>query len=149
MSPVSHAQDAAQVARYQVEPYVIAADVYGADPHVGRGGWTWYTGSAGWMIRVGLESILGLTEHDGRMFVLAPRIPDAWPGFRIERRLEDGTVYTFRVTHPDGPAEVVVAATIDGVAAEPSSDPSGARLVVPIARDGRRHVVNVQLGKGA
>ena len=153
MSPVSHTQDASQVARYQVEPYVIAADVYGADPHVGRGGWTWYTGSAGWMIRVGLESILGLTELDGESFVLAPRIPDAWPGFRIERRLEDGTVYEFHVTHPDGPAEGVVAATVDGVAVAPSPDPAGdpsrACLVVPIARDGRRHVVNAQLGPGA
>jgi cyclic beta-1,2-glucan synthetase len=74
------------------EPYVIAADVYGVDPHVGRGGWTWYTGSAGWMQRVLTESILGLTLHDGRTLRLAPCVPDAWPGFRATLRFGAVTV---------------------------------------------------------
>ena len=145
MSPVSHAQDAAQVARYQVEPYVIAADVYGAEPHVGRGGWTWYTGSAGWMIRVGLESVLGLTQEAGTRFVLAPCVPDAWPGYTVVRRLEEGTTYEFRVARGSGPSECVVAATLDGRPIEPADG----RLVVPIVRDGGRHVVQAELGARA
>jgi cyclic beta-1,2-glucan synthetase len=142
MSPVSHAQNAAQVARYQVEPYVIAADVYGAEPHVGRGGWTWYTGSAGWMIRVALESVLGLTQEAGKRFVLAPCVPDAWPGFTITRRLEEGTIYEFHVKRGEGASEGIVAATLDGAALEPVAG----RLVVPFVRDGGRHVVHATLG---
>ncbi len=75
-----------------VEPYVIAADVYGVAPHVGRGGWTWYTGSAGWMQRVMVENILGLTLHDGRTLRIAPCVPDAWPGFRATLRFGAVTV---------------------------------------------------------
>jgi cyclic beta-1,2-glucan synthetase len=145
LSPVSHSSDAAQVARYQVEPYVIAADVYGAEPHVGRGGWTWYTGSAGWMIRVGLESILGLTQEAGTRFVLAPCVPDAWPGYSVTRRLEEGTTYEFQVARGGGRSEVVVSAKLDGVELEPADG----RLVVPIVRDGGRHVVHAILGEGA
>jgi len=89
LSPVAHAQSAAQVALYQVEPYVVAADVYGAAPHVGRGGWTWYTGSAGWMLRVALESVLGVTVVQGRELVISPCVPDDWSGFRVTRRFEE------------------------------------------------------------
>jgi cyclic beta-1,2-glucan synthetase len=145
LSPVSHSSDAAQVARYQVEPYVIAADVYGADPHVGRGGWTWYTGSAGWMIRVGLESVLGLTVEDGTRFVLAPCVPDAWAGYRVTRRLEEGTTYEFHVERGEGRSEVVVRARLDGA----DLDPVDGRLSVPIVRDGGRHVVHAILGENA
>ena len=145
LSPVSHAQDVAQTLQYQIEPYVITADVYGAEPHVGRGGWSWYTGSSGWMIRVALESILGLTEVEGRAFVLKPAIPDDWPGFRIERRLPEGTVYEFEVVHPGGPAEVVVRVTLDARDLAPEGDAA----VVPIERDGRRHRVAVELGARA
>jgi cyclic beta-1,2-glucan synthetase len=97
------------------------------------------------MIRVGLESILGLTERHGSAFVLAPAIPDGWPGFKVERRLADGTVYEFRVTHEGEPAEVVVSATLDGAPLAPLDG----RLVVPIARDGLRHVVDARLGARA
>src|SRR5204862_1751684 len=94
LSPIRHAGDAAAVRRYQVEPYVVAADVYGVAPHVGRGGWTWYTGSAAWMYRVALESVLGVTIEDGRVLRVAPRIPDGWRGFRVRLRLPgDGTTY--------------------------------------------------------
>ena len=84
LNPVHHAATAAQVARYQVEPYVVAADVYGAPPHVGRGGWTWYTGSSGWMLRVALESVLGLRTEGGETLVVAPCVPDDWPGYRLD-----------------------------------------------------------------
>ena len=79
LSPVSHARTAEEVATYQVEPYVVAADVYGAPPHVGRGGWTWYTGSAGWMFRVILETLLGFRLEGGTTLALQPRLPASWP----------------------------------------------------------------------
>jgi len=85
INPIHHAQDAAGVARYKVEPYVLAADVYGVSPHVGRGGWTWYTGSAGWMYRLLTESLLGL-HRVGNTLTLKPCIPADWPEYRIEYR---------------------------------------------------------------
>ncbi|HEY1608685.1 MAG TPA: glycosyl transferase, partial [Paraburkholderia sp.] len=80
LNPVNHARTPVEVDRYKVEPYVIAADVYSVAPHVGRGGWTWYTGSAGWMYRAGVEGILGI-RREGDCLVVNPCIPDAWPGF--------------------------------------------------------------------
>lgn len=80
VNPINHARDAGQVERYKVEPYVVAADVYSVAPHVGRGGWTWYTGAAGWMYRAGLEGILGI-RREGAELVIEPRIPHAWSGF--------------------------------------------------------------------
>src|ERR1041384_5720620 len=80
INPVNHTRSAAALATYKVEPYVMAADVYAAAPHTGRGGWTWYTGSAGWMYRLALESLLGLSREGARLRV-APCLPAGWPGF--------------------------------------------------------------------
>ncbi|QRY77746.1 glycosyl transferase [Pseudomonas sp. PDNC002] len=88
LNPINHARTAEQVERYRVEPYVIAADVYSVAPHVGRGGWSWYTGSAGWMYRAGLEGILGL-RREGADLLLDPCIPLDWPGFDITVTLDD------------------------------------------------------------
>ena len=88
INPVNHAQSAAAVATYKVEPYVMAADVYAAAPHTGRGGWTWYTGSAGWMYRLALESLLGL-RLEGDKLRLAPCLPASWPGFKLRYRYRD------------------------------------------------------------
>jgi len=147
LSPLSHAQTREQVATYQVEPFVVAADVYGASPHVGRGGWTWYTGSSGWMIRVALESILGVTLEDGVTLVVRPRIPDDWPGFTLRRRLPDGTTYAITVEGAGGnaPSEAVVAATVDGVAAP--IEEGAARIA--LAHDGALHAVVITLGSRA
>jgi cyclic beta-1,2-glucan synthetase len=141
LSPVSHAATPEGVATYQVEPYVVAADVYGAAPHVGRGGWTWYTGSAGWMLRVTLESVLGLGVEQGTHLTLSPRIPDDWPGFTLEHRCPSGARYRFRVTNPDGDARAVVNASLDGRALDVRCG-----LSIPIADDGALHVVDVTLG---
>ncbi len=141
LCPATHAATPAGVERYKVEPYVVAADVYGAAPHVGRGGWTWYTGSAGWMLRVAVESVLGLTVEKGTHLVLAPRVPDTWPGFTIEHRRPDGTSYAITVENPSRSAARVVAATIDGVAF-----PVERSLSIPLAHDGARHEVHVTLG---
>ena len=88
INPVNHAQSAAAIATYKVEPYVMAADVYAAAPHTGRGGWTWYTGSAGWMYRLALESLLGL-RLEGDKLRLAPCLPASWPGFKLRYRYRD------------------------------------------------------------
>ena len=104
-----------QVAVYQAEPYVVAADVYGAPPHVGRGGWTWYTGSSGWMYRVAVESILGLRTEGGDTLVLEPCIPDQWPGFEMTWKLPGGdTTYRIVVSNPDSCSASIVRALVDG-----------------------------------
>jgi N,N'-diacetylchitobiose phosphorylase len=139
LSPVSHGRTAAEVDVYRTEPYVIAADVYGVAPHVGRGGWTWYTGSAGWMYRVALESVLGLTIHDGSVIRLRPCVPRAWPGFTIRYRVPgEATRYEIAVTRAEGGRTV---ARLDGEALEVR----GPAVEIPIARDGRAHRVEVSL----
>lgn len=88
INPIHHAHTSQDVARYQVEPYVVAADVYGVPPQTGRGGWTWYTGSAAWMYRAVVESLLGLTLRGNRLAV-SPCVPDSWPGFEVTFRRGD------------------------------------------------------------
>ncbi|MDR3416530.1 MAG: glycosyl transferase [Nevskia sp.] len=145
IGPLSHARDARAVERYKVEPYVIAADIYGARPHVGRGGWTWYTGSAGLAYRVGLEAVLGLRVEGGRTLLLRPCVPDDWPEYSIEYRLPSGrTQYRICVGNPQGCAETVVGATLDGQ----SLDVAAGTVRVPLADDGGRHEVGVTLGHG-
>ncbi len=143
IGPVWHTRNAAVLAVYRVEPYVVAADIYGAPPHVGRGGWTWYTGSAGWMLRVALEEILGLRLEEGRWLCLRPAIPDAWPGFTVSLRLPDGrTRYTIAVANPRRRARRVLTAHADGL---PAAVTAGAARV-PLRADGGLHRVRVVLG---
>ncbi len=139
LSPVTHTDTPAEVAVYQTEPYVIAADVYGVAPHVGRGGWTWYTGSAGWMLRVAVESIVGFGLEDGTTITLNPCIPSDWPGVAVRYRLPDGsgTVYQIEVTRGEAPG-----LTLDG---EPLATSEGERWRVPVVRDGAEHAVHLIL----
>ena len=112
-------------------------------PHVGRGGWTWYTGSAGWMYRVALESVLGLRMEDGVRLVLRPCVPDAWPSYRIDYRVPDcGTRYAIAVRRTGGSNARVVAIAVDGAALAPVDGAA----VWPIARDGASHSVEIELG---
>ena len=113
LNPINHARTRADVLRYKVEPYVVAADIYAAAPHVGRGGWTWYTGSAGWMQRAGVESLLGLRMR-GDFLHLEPCIPGSWPEYRIDVRIA-ASRYEIRVENPDGVSGGVRFAEIDGV----------------------------------
>jgi len=146
IGPVWHSRNPAALAVYQVEPYVVAADVYGVVPHVGRGGWTWYTGSAGWMLRVALEAVLGLRIEEGRTLWVRPCIPDAWPGFAVRLRLPDGrTRYTIAVENPRRRARRVTAAEVDGV---PAVVEDGAARIL-LAADGAAHRVRLVLGGGA
>ncbi|HSM10719.1 MAG TPA: glucoamylase family protein, partial [Lysobacter sp.] len=99
INPVNHGNSAEAIETYKVEPYVVAADVYAVEPHVGRGGWTWYTGSAGWMYRLIVESLLGL-RREGAMLRVAPCIPADWPGFSMSYRFGE-SVYQIRVRQLD------------------------------------------------
>jgi cellobiose phosphorylase len=143
LSPVSHTLTPEAVATYQVEPYVIAADIYGAEPHVGRGGWTWYTGSAGWMYRVALESVLGFTLDGGDTIRIKPVIPGDWPGFTIRYRPPgSAAAYEINIVNDAvGGLPQVVAATLDG---QPVAVEDGAALV-PLAASDATHRVEIVL----
>ena len=107
INPINHAKSPEAIATYKVEPYVVAADVYALAPHTGRGGWTWYTGSAGWMYRLILESLLGLKRKSDKLS-FSPCIPDDWNGFSIRYRYGK-TIYHILVTRaPDGKNETKV-----------------------------------------
>jgi cyclic beta-1,2-glucan synthetase len=85
LNPIEHARNAGEYSKYRTEPYVVAADVYSLESQPGRGGWTWYTGSAGWMYRVWLEEVLGFKLRGDRL-TIDPSIPDDWPGYSITFR---------------------------------------------------------------
>ena len=138
INPINHASTRAGVHRYKVEPYVVAADIYSEPPHVGRGGWTWYTGSAGWMYRAGIESILGL-RRQGAFLLLDPCIPRHWPGFEIVYR--HGTArYEIVVENPHGVSRGIATAELDGLSL------SERPLRVLLADDGKTHELHVVLG---
>jgi cyclic beta-1,2-glucan synthetase len=112
LNPANHALSRADANRYKVEPYVVAADVYAAPGHVGRGGWTWYTGSAAWLQRAGVESLLGLRRAHGEL-VVDPCIPRAWPGFEATIRA-GASRYRVVVENPQGVSGGVAHADLDG-----------------------------------
>ncbi len=114
LNPINHSSTRADVQRYKVEPYVVAADVYSVAPHVGRGGWTWYTGSAGWLYRAGIEGILGF-RLQGAVLFLAPCIPETWPRFEIAFRHRSAR-YDITVENPNGVCRGVIYAELDGKA---------------------------------
>ncbi|MFZ1827691.1 MAG: glycosyl transferase [Candidatus Competibacteraceae bacterium] len=142
LSPVSRTRTAEAVGAYRLEPFSVAADIYGVAPHVGRGGWSGYTGSAGWLLRVTLESILGLELVEGHALRLRPCIPDDWPGFRLRYRLPgDEAVYEIAVRNPEGQAKRVAAVEIDE---HPGRIEYNAAYI-PLFRDGLVHQVLVTL----
>ncbi len=138
INPLHHGRTAEEVEVYKVEPYVVAADVYSVSPHAGRGGWTWYTGSAGWMYRLIVESLLGLslrTDEHGARLHLQPCVPATWPGYAIDYRFR-GTLYRIAIEQVDG---ALLTVALDGVLQ------SGNAL--PLADDGSPHAVQVRLGR--
>ncbi len=136
INPVTHALTPEAVATYKVEPYVVAADVYTAEGHLGRGGWTWYTGSASWLYRVGLEAILGFTKL-GDTLVIDPCIPSEWPEFAIEYRHGE-TIYSINVKNPAHVQRGVTSTTVDGVESQ-----------IDLVDDGLRREIVVTLGHQA
>jgi len=136
INPVYHATTPQEVQRYKVEPYVACADVYGAPPHTGRGGWTWYTGSASWLYRVGIEAILGFSLR-GDSLCINPCIPSNWPGFELKYRY-GSTTYRILVHNSAGRGCRVKSVTLNG-----QQLPDG---VIPLTDDSKNHEVRVNLG---
>jgi len=132
LNPVRHGGDAGRAATYKTEPYVVAADVYAVPPHTGRGGWTWYTGSAGWMYRTLVETLLGVNLEGGSL-VLEPRLPKSWAGMKVHYRFRQ-TIYHIAFTRTPG-APGALAARLDGQPLEANR--------VPLADDRREHSVEV------
>ncbi len=142
LTPIWHTREKTITDIYQTEPYVVAADIYGEPPHVGRGGWTWYTGSAGWMFRVAVESILGFSTENGDTIVLNPSISAAWPGYRLTYRLpNESTCFDITVENPHGKEQGVSSATLDG---QSIAILDGAAQI-PLTHDGKSHRVIVGL----
>jgi cyclic beta-1,2-glucan synthetase len=140
INPINHARSRTAALRYRVEPYVACGDVYSMPPNVGRGGWTWYSGSAAWMYRVVVESILGL-RRQGDMLMIDPSISANWPKFEATIR-HFGSTYQILVENPDRRSKGVTRITVDGVT---SASLSG----IPLARDGKEHSVHVIMGSPA
>ena len=138
LNPINHASTRAGVQRYKVEPYVMAADVYSEPPHVGRGGWTWYTGSASWMYQAGIESILGFRLR-GANLSIDPCIPRAWPRYEIDFAYHAST-YEIVVENPHGISRGVASAELDG------QQLAGPGATIPLVDDGGTHRVKVILG---
>jgi cyclic beta-1,2-glucan synthetase len=138
LNPINHSSTRAGTQRYKVEPYVACADVYSKPPHVGHGGWTWYTGSAGWMYRAGLEWILGF-RLQGSALVIDPCIPRAWKGFEMIFKYKS-TRYEIAVENPNGVSSGVSRAELDGKALT-----AGAARI-NLKDDGIIHRIRVQLG---
>ena len=144
LDPIRHSSTPEAVARYQVEPYVSCADVYSVAPHVGRGGWTWYSGSAGWLYRAGVEAILGVRVR-GDALAIDPCIPDAWPGYQVSlrRRGPDRSItrYEIDVQNPHHVCGGVATVELDGTSLSIAAG-------IPLVDDGAAHQVRVVLGRG-
>ncbi|NRP21296.1 Cellobiose phosphorylase [Ensifer adhaerens] len=136
LNPINHSLSPEDAERYMVEPYVVSADVYGAPPHTGRGGWTWYTGSAAWMYRVGLEAILGIRRQGNRLFV-KPCIPTEWSTYEVDFR-HGRSIYRIKVRNDAKSGEGSYALTLDGK--------SVGDLSVPLVDDGRDHNIHLVVG---
>ena len=138
LNPINHARTPEETTRYKVEPYVVAADIYSAQPHTGRGGWTWYTGSAAWMYRAGIEGILGI-RSEGEFLFVDPCIPADWKEFAVTVR-RGSSRYEISVTNPDGRCRGLHRAEIDG-----KQLPIQAGCV-RVHLDGRAHRLSLCLG---
>jgi cellobiose phosphorylase len=135
INPVNHGKSPEEIQTYKVEPYVVAADVYAVAPHTGRGGWTWYTGSAGWLYRLMVESLLGLRLEVDKLHV-EPCLPADWQAFTVHYRHRE-TVYHIRATRSASGGDMTVA--LDGVEQQ---DP-----VIPLTDDHREHTVEVRMAR--
>ncbi|MGZ8252491.1 MAG: GH36-type glycosyl hydrolase domain-containing protein, partial [Methylophilaceae bacterium] len=151
LNPVHHGSKPEQVARYKVEPYVMSADIYAAPPHTGRGGWTWYTGAAGWMYRLAVETLLGL-QLEGDHLRITPCIPAHWPSYKVHYRYHD-TYYHITFRRGGVKAEHVTYITVDGAVVEGHSEEWEAldgitrtRGRIPLVDDRQAHFVEVELG---
>jgi cellobiose phosphorylase len=134
INPVNHARSPEEVATYKVEPYVVAADVYAVSPHTGRGGWTWYTGSAGWMYRLIVESLLGLRLEVDKL-TFTPCLPADWKEFKVHYRFRE-TVYHITVLQTRAATDES-SVTVDGV--------KRGGKTIPLIDDHQEHWVEVRV----
>jgi len=139
LNPINRTSTRTALRRYKVEPYAVAADVYSVAPHVGRGGWTWYTGSAGWMYRAGLEAILGF-QVQGSHLLLTPCIPQDWPRFEIVFRYRS-SCYEISVENPDRVNSGAVHTALDGVTLRVGE------TRIALVDDGASHQIEMVLGR--
>jgi cyclic beta-1,2-glucan synthetase len=150
LNPINHASTRAGIHRYKVEPYVACADVYTAASHVGRGGWTWYTGSAGWMYRTAVEGILGV-RAGGATLRIDPCIPRTWPRAQISLR-HGNSLYVIAIENPRGVNRGVQQVLVDGkepalaAGVEATPPPGGGAREIQLVDDGDTHAVRVILG---
>ena len=138
LNPINHASTRASIHRYKVEPYVVCADVYSAPGHVGRGGWTWYTGSAGWMYRAGIEAILGINLR-GQILSIDPCMPRVWSGFELTFK-HGSSRYRIEVKNRRGILKGKMQATLDG------QELQAGVCELKLVDDGRYHYGKVTLG---
>ena len=136
LNPIYHSDTPEKMALYAVEPYVVAADVYSAPSHIGRGGWTWYTGSSGWMYRLGLEAILGIRRM-GQTLQINPCIPKSWTSYLVTYRVGE-TSFQINVENPSGVTHGVKRVTLDGKVLAGNE--------IPLLSDGGEHAVHVLMG---
>ncbi|HEX9061179.1 MAG TPA: glucoamylase family protein [Clostridia bacterium] len=136
INPINHTRTQIEYSRYKVEPYVMAADVYAVGEHAGRGGWTWYTGSSGWMYRAGIENILGFSINNGHIAV-NPCIPGSWTEFSIKYNYNE-THYEIKVSNPEGVENGIVKVSMDGKELKDG--------LIPLLEDGKVHKVTVLMG---
>jgi cellobiose phosphorylase len=142
LNPVEHARNEAQASLYKTEPYVVAADVYSLKGQVGRGGWTWYTGSAGWMYRVWIEAVLGFQPRADKLFI-RPAIPKDWKEYSLRYRHQTST-YEIKIENPDGKNGGVAEIKMDG---KPLSKKENGERFIPLKDDGKTHHITVRLGE--
>jgi cyclic beta-1,2-glucan synthetase len=140
LNPALRVRTAADSERYRVEPYALAGDIYSCPPWIGRGGWTWYTGGAAWMWRLGVEAILGLRMEDGHMRI-DPCVPPSWKGFEAWIRLGEQSLHVV-IDNPDHVATGVATITLDGARLE-------SNLILPDPSATGTHEVQVRLGSPA
>jgi len=145
LNPVNHGSQPDDIERYKVEPYVMCADIYAAPPHTGRGGWTWYTGAAGWMYRLSVETLLGLQLEVDHLRI-TPCIPAHWETYKIHYRYRE-TVYHITIRHvsakPGHPIRVTLdGAAVNGTGADKTGRPQG---MIPLVDDRREHYVEVDI----
>ncbi|WP_028571752.1 GH36-type glycosyl hydrolase domain-containing protein [Desulfonatronum lacustre] len=138
INPINHGNSAEEVKTYKVEPYVVAADVYGVEPHTGRGGWTWYTGSAAWMYRLIMESLLGFRLEGNKLF-FEPCLSTKWDIFTIRYRFR-GTNYRISVRQQQDDEDGAATVIVDGVAQQ--------EMTIALVDDGQEHAVEVVLACG-
>jgi cellobiose phosphorylase len=136
LNPINRGSRPEAMERYKVEPYVMSADIYGATPHTGRGGWTWYTGAAGWMYRLSVETLLGLQLEEGHLRI-APCVPDDWESYKIHYRYRD-TSYHIEIKCGGEKSNHATRVTMDGTVVNETG-------LIPLQDDRQEHHVEVML----